>query len=58
MTDWCWESYQLAQEIYAEITTPDQKLSYAYNFDHIETVNQRLLKGGVRLAGILNEIFK
>ena len=58
MTEWCQESYQVAQEIYAEITQPDQKLSYAYNFDHIDTLNQRLLKGGVRLAGILNEIFK
>ncbi|MEI9809117.1 MAG: S1/P1 nuclease [Bacteroidota bacterium] len=58
MTEWCFESYQVAQEIYGEITQPDQKLGYAYNFDHIETVNQRLLKGGVRLAGVLNEIFK
>jgi len=58
MTDWCWESYQLAQSIYAEIKEPDQKLGYGYNFDHIDQINQRLLKGGVRLAGILNEIFK
>jgi hypothetical protein len=58
ITEWCLESYQIAQKLYAEITQPDQKLSYAYNFDHIETVNQQLLKGGVRLAGVLNEIFK
>ena len=56
--EWLFESYQLAQGIYAEITRPNQRLSYRYNFDHIETINQQLLKGGVRLAGLLNEIFK
>lgn len=55
--EWFYESYQLAQPIYAEITRPNQRLSYRYNFDHIETINQQLLKGGVRLAGLLNEIF-
>lgn len=57
MTEWFYESYQIAQGIYAEINQPDQKLGYRYNFDHIATIEQRLLKGGVRLAGILNEIF-
>ena len=33
------------------------KLSYRYNFDHIDTVNLRLLQGGIRLAGVLNEIY-
>jgi hypothetical protein len=58
MTEWFFESYQIAQQIYAEITQPDQKLGYNYNFVHLETMNQQLLKGGVRLAGILNDIFK
>lgn len=35
----------------------DGKLRYEYNFRHIGTVNERLLKAGVRLAGILNEIY-
>jgi hypothetical protein len=47
----------ITQNLYSEITTPNQRLSYDYNFDHIKIVNERLLKGGVRLAGILNEIF-
>lgn len=55
--EWFFESYQLAQGVYAEITKPYQRLSYRYNFDHAETINQQLLKGGVRLAGLLNEIF-
>jgi hypothetical protein len=57
ISEWFYESYELAQGIYAEINRPNQRLSYRYNFDHIETINQQLLKGGVRLAGLLNEIF-
>ncbi len=55
--EWFFESYQIAQGIYAGITRPNQRLSYRYNFEYIETVNLQLLKGGVRLAGLLNEIF-
>ena len=57
LSDWFFESYQIAQTLYDEIKQPDQKLGYRYNFDHVDTMNQQLLKGGVRLAGILNEIF-
>ena len=39
------------------ITQPEQRLSFRYNFDYVETMNQQLLKGGVRLAGLLNELF-
>ena len=35
----------------------DGKLRYDYNYTHIATVNERLLKAGIRLAGILNEIY-
>jgi S1/P1 Nuclease len=55
---WLYESYQMAEKIYADIKEPEQKLDYAYNFKYIATVNEQLLKGGVRLAGLLNEIFK
>ena len=54
---WLWESYQLAEKIYADIK-PEQKLSYRYNYDYIDSLNDRLLKGGVHLAGLLNDIFK
>lgn len=33
------------------------RLRYDYNYAHIATVNERLLKAGIRLAGILNEIY-
>ena len=51
------ESNQVAEKIYGDIKEPDQKLDYQYNFKYLETLNNQLLKGGVRLAGILNEIF-
>ena len=58
VSQWVIESYQVAEGLYADIKEDNQKLSYDYNFKHIATVNDRLLKGGVRLAGILNKIFK
>lgn len=57
MTEWFWESYSTSQKLYKEITQPDQKLGFRYNFDHVEELNQCLLKAGVRLAGLLNDIF-
>ena len=54
---WLYDSYAISRKLYEEIKQPDQKLSYRYNFDHIKTVNEQLLKGGVRLAGVLNGIF-
>jgi len=53
---WIFESNQLAEKIYTEIK-PGDTLNYKYNFSHIDIVNQQLLKAGVRLAGILNQLF-
>lgn len=50
------ESYQLVDKIYAK-THADDKLSYRYNFDFVDYLNEQLLKGGVRLAKIINEIY-
>lgn len=58
MSRWLFESYSLAQDIHNEITETNPRLGYRYNFDHIATLNRQLLKGGVRLAGLLNAIFK
>jgi hypothetical protein len=55
---WLWDSYQLAEKIYADIKQPEQKLDYKYNYDYLDALNLQLLKGGVHLAGLLNEIFK
>jgi hypothetical protein len=52
------ESYTLCNRIYATGIKNDDKLSYKYNFDWIGTVNEQLLKGGIRLAEVLNDIYK
>jgi hypothetical protein len=58
LSEWIIESYLIAQDLYSGIKEANQRLSYDYNFEHIRIVNERLLKGGVRLAGVLNELFK
>lgn len=58
LADCVFESYQICNKIYATGIKNDDKLSYRYNFDWINTVNEQLLKGGVRLAKVLNDIYK
>ena len=53
---WLYESYKLSEQLRGSIKR-EQKLSYQYNFEYIATLNSQLLKGGVRLAGLLNKIF-
>jgi hypothetical protein len=55
--DWLIESYKLSEALHTELKEPNTKLGYGYNFNHLQTLNDQLLKGGVRLAGLLNEIF-
>lgn len=52
---WVFESYTLSAQLYEEADA-GTRYSYRYNFDHIKALNQQLLKGGVRLAALLNEI--
>jgi hypothetical protein len=52
--DWANESMSYRTQIY-EIG--DSKLGYEYSYKNMNTVRLRLLQGGVRLAGILNEIY-
>ncbi len=56
IADWMWESHVLSDKIY-DRTNPGDKLSYRYNFLFVDDLNGQLLKGGVRLAKVLNEIF-
>ena len=56
ISKWLFESNQIAEKLYTEIK-PGDTLNYKYNFNHIATVNEQLLKAGVRLAGILNQLF-
>lgn len=57
IADWMFESHQLADKIYS-LTHANDKLSYRYNYWFVGYMNQQLLKGGLRLAAILNEIYK
>jgi hypothetical protein len=57
ISQWVFESYSIAQTLHDEITQENPRLSYRYSFDHIHIVEQQLLKGGIRLAGLLNQIF-
>lgn len=57
LSNWFFDSYRISEVLHEELKKPDQKLSYQYNFSHLQTLNDQLLKGGVRLAGLLNEIF-
>ncbi|RNL49690.1 S1/P1 nuclease [Pedobacter jejuensis] len=56
LKDCIYESYLICSKIYDK-TKPDSKLSYRYNFDWVDTLNEQLLKGGIRLAKVLNDIY-
>jgi len=57
ISQWLFESSQIANKLYSETKNGDVLNGYRYNFDHIAIVNQQLVKAGVRLAGVLNQIF-
>jgi hypothetical protein len=57
ISKWLYDSYILAQNLHNEITETNPRLGYTYNYDHINTLEEQMLKGGVHLAGLLNEIF-
>lgn len=56
LKDFAYGSYQACNKIYADIR-PEQKLSYKYNFDFVGLLNEQLLKGGICLANVLNDIY-
>jgi hypothetical protein len=57
ISQWLFESSQIANKIYTGVKDGDKINAYQYNFDNIEILNNQLVKGGVRLAGLLNQIF-
>ncbi len=57
LEEWFYDSYVLANKVYASVPA-DGKLSYKYNYIFQNDLNQQLLKGGIRLAKILNEALK
>lgn len=52
---WTKESISYRPQIYD--LPENNKINYRYNYDNIATVNLRLLQAGIRLAGVLDEIY-
>lgn len=57
MYDWMEESRNIANELYDSVAVGD-KLGYQYGYKYWSTVEVQLQKGGLRLAKVLNELFK
>ena len=57
LEEWFYDSYQLANKIYATVPT-DGRLGYKYNYIFKRDLDMQLLKGGLRLARLLNEVLK
>ena len=55
--DWIYDSYKLSELVYADFK-PETRLEFAYNFKFVEPMNDQLLKGGLHLAFVLNDIYK
>ena len=53
LEDWFYESYTLANKVYVSVPA-DGKLGYKYNYIFKQDLDMQLLKGGVRLAEIIN----
>jgi S1/P1 Nuclease len=54
LEDWFYDSYTLANKVYASVPA-DGKLGYKYNYIFQQDLDRQLLKGGVRLAKVINE---
>ena len=57
LMEWVNESQELAKKLYYTLPK-NTNLGYRYLYDHFDTVRFQLLKGGVRLAALLDQIFK
>jgi len=56
---WVWESYQVSSILYTEVDSMQNKsVGKAYYEQHIPVVENRIEKAGIRLAGLLNAIYK
>lgn len=53
--DWAQESKELRYAVYD--LPEDHQIGYEYQYENRDLLDRRLLKAGVRLAGVLNEIY-
>lgn len=54
--DWAKEAMELRDQVYD--LPKDRQISYKYQYKNRDLLDRQLLKGGIRLAGILNEIYE
>jgi hypothetical protein len=57
ITQWMWESYQISSQQYKDMLDRGD-IDKSYYQSHVDMVNERIVKAGIRLAGLLNDIFK
>lgn len=56
---WIWESYEISSRLYAEVDVmKSRNIDDAYYQAHLPVIRERIEKAGIRLAGVLNELFK
>ncbi|MEX2484252.1 MAG: S1/P1 nuclease [Brumimicrobium sp.] len=55
VVDWAHEAMTFRDGIYD--LPEDKEINYEYRYKHWDTMKSQLMKGGVRLAGLLNEIY-
>ncbi len=53
---WVEETHMITNEVYSSVEV-GEKLRYRYSYKYWPTVEQQLLVGGLRLAGLLNKLF-
>jgi hypothetical protein len=59
LMQWLWESYTISSKLYSEVDAMNNKtVPDGYYDSHITIIQTRIEQAGIRLAGILNEIFK
>ena len=57
ITKWAFESYKISEELYAE-AAENKNFDFNYYPKHAKQIHERLAMAGVRLAGLLNAIYK
>lgn len=53
--DWAYEAMELREQVYG--LPEDREIGYQYQYKNRDLLDQQLLKAGVRLASVLNEIY-
>lgn len=56
---WIWESYQISGQLYLEVDTMKKRtIGTTYDQKHLPVLEKRIQQAGIRLAGVLNGIYK